>query len=122
MGSASGKKAVPMESDTPLITKVQADLIFKKQTGFSRVSLPGLPTVGSGSAAYGSNQGFSSFSASKEKQAHREQVHGLNRMDFDTFVIVLTEISQMMYPRFFSPVNKTWIERGLSTSLLTLVQ
>lgn len=42
-------------------------------------------------------QPFSSFNDSRKKEKQKEQVHGLNRMDLDTFILALSEIAQILY-------------------------
>lgn len=36
---------------------------------------------------------FSSFNDGLKKEMKREQVHGLNRMDLDTFILAIGEIA-----------------------------
>jgi len=50
------------------------------------------------STAYNS----SSFNNDEAKQTKRDQVHGLNRMDFETFKVALSDIANSLYGSHFS--------------------
>jgi hypothetical protein len=63
---------------------VQADLLFKKHTGVQRNKLPP------------SQENLSSFNGHKE-MARKEQLQGLNRMDYETFLLSLSDIANTVH-------------------------
>lgn len=77
------------------LSKVQADLLFKKHTGImSKSKLPP-------STPQTKNQVKSSFSLSKEQDAKKEKLVGLNRMDYETFLLALSDIANQLYDKFY---------------------
>ena len=66
--------------------------------------------------------GFSSFNDGLKKEMKREQVHGLNRMDLDTFILAIGEIAQSLFASYYDDNSEQWLYRGPSTSLLELVK
>jgi hypothetical protein len=99
--------------DTLTITMVQADLLFKKHTGLSKKT-----TI---SRSNSRNVIASSFTSdSKKKQEQKERVQGLNRMDFDTFVLVLSDIANQVYAKYLDDVDETAF-RGEAQALMTLI-
>jgi hypothetical protein len=68
--------------DSYSITKVQADLLFKKHTGVTKSKIP--PS---------NRMVESSFSKNKDKMAQKESLQGLNRMDYETFLLALSDIA-----------------------------
>lgn len=95
----------------PMITMVQADLLFKKHTGLNKNS------------RFGSNRNTmaSSFTMDqKKKDQQKEIVAGLNRMNFNTFVLALSDISNQVYSKFLDSVDETAF-RGEAQAFLTLI-
>ena len=68
---------------------MQADLLFKKHTGLSKSKHP-VARPRTGAVA-------SSFSRDEAKESKKEQLHGLNRMDFNTFVLAMSDIANQLY-------------------------
>lgn len=89
------------------ISTVTADLLFKKYTG---VSAKGLPK---------SKPNITSFTQDlPAKDRKKESLQGLNRMDFQTFVLAMSEISYQIYSKFFDEDNGTKTE---AQCFLTLI-
>ena len=72
---------------------MQADLLFKKLTGFTKNKLLPPKPVPAGFT--------SSFSPDDPKDIKKEQLNGLNRMDFDTFVLALSDIANQLYSQYY---------------------
>lgn len=95
----------------PMITMVQADLLFKKHTGLNKNS----------KAGFNRNTMTSSFTLDqKKKEQQKEIVSGLNRMNFNTFVLALSDIANQVYAKFLDSVDETAF-RGEAQAFLTLV-
>lgn len=114
MKSGSSHAVGNLDGRGPTITKVQADLLFKRYTGHQRQQ-PQSRTPKQSTA-------FSSFNDGMKKEMKREQVHGLNRMDLDTFILAIAEIAQALFSQYFDENTGQWINRGPPESLLELVQ
>ena len=92
------------EKQEKTITKVQADLLFKRHTGLTKkvgpVTTPQNRDV------------TSSFAKERELTEKKEQMVGLNRMDFETFVLALTDIASLVYQNFYNELQGAWQQRG----------
>ena len=71
---------------------MQADLLFKKHTGLTKSKFPVPKAQGS-------------FNTGAIKESKKEQVSGLNRMDFETFKLALADISTQLYSQYFHDAN-----------------
>ena len=65
--------------------------------------------------------GFSSFNTGQIKQEKKDQVVGLNRMDINTFILALTEISQGLFSQGYDEITKKSIYRDQAESFQELV-
>ena len=64
---------------------MQADLLYKRYTGHQKAEV--VPKTPKNALT------FSSFNDTQNKEKQKVQVHGLNRMDLDTFILALSEIA-----------------------------
>ena len=50
----------------------------------------------------------------KELDAKKEKLVGLNRMDYETFLLALSDIANQLYDKFYQDGTQTWIQRNES--------
>lgn len=92
-------KVLP-SNDLPCISKVQADLLFKKHTGLTKNKLPP------------SNAVASSFARDKQIQSQKDKLQGLNVMDYNTYLYALSDIANTLYGEYFHSVTQAREYRG----------
>ena len=99
LASAQSRSLLNEKQDTT-ITKVQADLLFKRHTGLTKKVGP---------ATTPQNRDVSSsFAKERELTEKKEQMSGLNRMDFETFVLALTDIATTIYQNYYDELQGAW--------------
>ena len=57
----------------------------------------------------------------REITQKKEQVAGLNRMDFETFVVALTEIGTQIYQNYYDDLQGAWMQRGEGQALQKVI-
>ena len=58
----------------------------------------------------------------KEQDAKKEKLVGLNRMDYETFLLALSDIANQLYDKFYQDGTQTWIQRNESQALQLLIR
>jgi hypothetical protein len=93
----------------PFIHTVQADLLFKKLTGYGnkKISAPKVKAT-----SFGTN----------DKEHKKEQMLGLNRMNFDQFCLAMNEIAQMLYSHYMHDVDQNIANRTEGQALNALIR
>ena len=50
----------------------------------------------------------------KEQDAKKEKLVSLNRMDYETFLLALSDIANQLNDKFYQDGTQTWIQRNES--------